>query len=57
MTDLETPPPTAVRQKPSANIYTVLVIAAFLALSTATGIMWYKNVQLTGNSNPFFIAK
>ena len=57
MTDLETPPPAPVRQKPGANIYTVLVFVAFAAVATATGVMWYKNVTLTEQSNPFFIAK
>jgi len=55
MTNLETPP-TPVRQKPGPNIYTVLVLTAFVALATATGIVWYKNVTLTGNGNPFFIV-
>ena len=56
MTELETPPPMPVRAKPEANIYTVLVVTAFVALATATGIMWYKNVTLTGNSNPFYVV-
>ena len=57
MSELETPtpPPHARAAKTGFNIYTVMVVAAFFAMTAAVGVMWYMNVKLTGQSNPFFV--
>jgi hypothetical protein len=38
------------RPKPRNNVYTVMAFTAFAALSTASGIVWYKNAALTFES-------
>jgi len=40
------------RPSPSPNVYSVLVLIAFLALSLAVGVVWWKNVELTGDEQP-----
>ena len=43
-------------RKPSPNVYTVLMLVAFLALATAVGVVYVKSTELTGNTNPFFLV-
>ena len=52
-----------VKTKPSNNVYTVLSLVAFLALSVSVGVVWWKNVEMTHNeqdpkrswTNPAFL--
>jgi hypothetical protein len=55
-----------IRQKASANIYSVLSFVAFAALLTAVIFVWMKNVELTDNlpaqqnkqfKNPFLLVE
>ena len=44
-----------------ANVYTILILVAFVALTAGVGITWWKNTELTkgepgGGSNPLFVA-
>jgi len=57
--------PQQIRQKPGMNVYTALTFIAFVALALAVGVVWYKNVELTGDlggqqnkqfKNPFFLV-
>jgi len=58
-------PQPAVKQKASNNVYTVLALVAFLSLSVAVGVVWWKNVDMTHNeqdpkrswTNPAFLLK
>ncbi len=38
-----------VKQKAGNNIYTVLSLVAFLSLSVAVGVLWWKNIEMTHN--------
>lgn len=49
--------------KPSSNVYTVMVLVAFVALAFAVGVVWWKNIQVTGDlqpaagiKNPFYLV-
>ncbi len=55
------------RPKPRNNVYTVLAFIAFASLATASGIVWWKNIELTREeqdklnpnrnlSNPAFVV-
>jgi hypothetical protein len=51
------------KTKPSSNVYTVLVLVAFVALLAAVSVVWWKNVTLTGDEqppesmkNPFYLS-
>jgi hypothetical protein len=46
--------PMARRGAPG-NIYTVLALIALLVLGAGIGYMAYKNVRMTGASNPFLV--
>jgi len=37
----------------SSNIYTVLVVIAFLVLAVAIGYVWVRSSSLFGGGNPF----
>lgn len=37
-----------VKQKPTNNIYSALVFAAFVALTIGVSVVWYYNLELTG---------
>jgi len=52
MTQMNTGSSSTARAKPTNNVYTVLVVIAFVALSVAVGVAWYKNVELTGPEQP-----
>jgi hypothetical protein len=41
---------------PSSNIYTILVLAALLALVVAVAYLWVRSGQLFGTTNPFEIV-
>lgn len=41
---------------PSSNVYTVLVLIAFLALACAIGYVWYRSGQLFNTGNPFTVV-
>lgn len=41
------------RNKPRNNVYTVLVVIAFLALAFGATYVWLEVTELTGESNPF----
>jgi hypothetical protein len=53
-----------IKGKPGNNIYSLLVFVAFIALAIAVGVMWWKNIELTGDlqpasqavKNPFYIV-
>lgn len=54
-----------VKAKPGNNIYTLLVFVAFCALAFAVGVVWYQNIELTGDlqssasavKNPFHLVE
>lgn len=41
--------------EPMANVYTVLALITVLVLAVAVGFVWWQNVLLTGDSNPFLM--
>lgn len=41
--------------EPMANVYTVLALITVLVLTVAVGFVWWQNVLLTGDSNPFLM--
>ena len=41
--------------KPQNNVYTMLMLATIVALAVGIGVLWLKNTELTGESNPFLI--
>ncbi len=41
----------------SSNVYTVLMIIAFLVLVTAIGYVWYTSAELFGPGNPFEVSR
>lgn len=48
------------RRRGQANVYTILILVAFVALSAGVGIAWWKNTELTkgesgAGSNPLYI--
>ncbi len=45
------PPPA----KP--NVYTVLLVVAFVVLATGVGCMWYLNTEMTGEGNPLHLVE
>ncbi|MCC7204430.1 MAG: hypothetical protein IT441_05075 [Phycisphaeraceae bacterium] len=45
------------RQGGQANIYTVLALIATVALLIGVVYVGYKNVTLTGSSNPFYVVE
>ena len=53
-----------VKSKPGNNIYSLLVFIAFFALAIAVGVVWWQNIELTGDlqssskavKNPFYIV-
>ena len=40
-----------------SNVYTVLVVIAFLMLASAVGYVWYRSHQLFGSQNPFEVPQ
>ncbi len=50
MTQLDSP--QTVKQKPANNVYTSLILIAFVSLAVAVGVVWWKNVELTGELQP-----
>ena len=55
------------RPKARSNVYTVMAFTAFAALGTASGMVWWKNAEMTfeeqekanpqrSMSNPMFIV-
>ncbi|MBI1368910.1 MAG: hypothetical protein GC162_09690 [Planctomycetes bacterium] len=52
-----------INRKPVSNVYTVLMFIAFVALSVAVGVTWWKNVEVTkgqqpnNGANPFFVLE
>lgn len=51
----QAPAPIAPIRRIPGNIYTVLALIALLALGCGIGFVAYKNMQMTGSSNPFEI--
>ncbi len=54
--------PETIKRRPTNNVYTVMVMVAFVALAVTVGWLWMTNVELTGdeqpaegNKNPFFV--
>ena len=47
MSQMNTGP--TVKSRPSSNIYTALLFIAFVALAAGVGVVWYQNVQITGD--------
>jgi hypothetical protein len=43
------------RSKPSSDIYTVLVIVAFIALAGAIAVVWLRSAAVFGTKHPFEI--
>ena len=41
------------RTRPRNNIYTVLLVIAFLALGFGAAYVWYEITLMTGETNPF----
>ncbi len=52
MSQVDSGNPTFTRQKPTGNVYTVLVAASFVALTFAVALMWAKNLKLTEGERP-----
>ncbi|MCC7407729.1 MAG: hypothetical protein IT442_06630 [Phycisphaeraceae bacterium] len=48
---------SAARQGGQSNIYTVLALIAAVALLIGVAYVGYKNVTLTGSSNPFHVVE
>lgn len=54
-----------IRGKPGSNVYTLLVFIAFIALALAVGVVWWHNIELTGDlqsatqaiKNPFYLVE
>lgn len=40
------------RSRARGSVYTVLLVVAALALLVGVGVVWWKNVQLTGDDQP-----
>ncbi len=53
MTDLTGSPLGSAKIPPRANIYTVLVAVAAVALLAAVAFVLIRNIQLTGDPFPF----
>jgi len=45
------------RPKPRNNVYTMLMLTSIIALGAGIGVLWWKNVELTGQkNNPFYVV-
>ena len=42
---------------PTANVYTVLLLIAALALLAGVGYVWYRYADMFGTSNPFAVPE